>query len=158
MQQTWIWANSERQWRTEEPGMPGGKPHIQSMQSQRVRNDLTTEQQQQVAGLFFSLPPVPIAGIHVVALPFPSFLPMYHQPTWKIQIMMYQFFQVSLKSYQCFLLSWHKCLCISQSWLFFHLALSSQLTCKLGVHGGLQLFSNKWTWGLAWIQFTAPQK
>ena len=36
--------------------MPRGKPHIQSMQSQGVRNDLTTEQQQQVAGLFFSLP------------------------------------------------------------------------------------------------------
>ena len=61
--------------------MPGGKPHIQSIQSQRVGNDLTTEQQQKIAGLFFSLPPVPTAGIHVVALPFPSFLPMYHQPT-----------------------------------------------------------------------------
>ena len=47
--------------------MPGGKPHIQSMQSQRVGNDLTTEQQQKIAGLFFSLPPVPTAGIHVVA-------------------------------------------------------------------------------------------
>ena len=160
MQQTWIWANSERQWRTEESGMPWGKPHIQSMRSQGVRNDLTTEQQQQVAGLFFSLPPVPAAGIRAVALPFPFFLPIYHQPTWKIQIMMYQLFQVSYNhgSYQRFLLSWVKCLYISQSWLFFHLALSPQLTCKLWVHGGLQLFSNKWTWGEAWIQFTAPQK
>ena len=46
--------------------MPGGKPHIQSMQSQRVGNDLTTEQQQKIAGLFFSLPPVPTAGIHAI--------------------------------------------------------------------------------------------
>ena len=38
-QWTWIWANSGRQWRTEEPGV------LQSMGSQRVRNNLTTEQQ-----------------------------------------------------------------------------------------------------------------
>ena len=38
---TWIWANSRRQWRTEEPGK------LQFLGSQRVRNDLGTEQQQQ---------------------------------------------------------------------------------------------------------------
>ena len=37
-QWTWIWANSGRQWRTEEPGM------LQSMASQRVRHDLVIEQ------------------------------------------------------------------------------------------------------------------
>ena len=37
---TWICTNTRRQWRTEEPGMP------QSMGSQRVRHDLTNEQQQ----------------------------------------------------------------------------------------------------------------
>ena len=35
---TWIWANSERQWRTEVSGM------LQSTRSQRVRHDLATEQ------------------------------------------------------------------------------------------------------------------
>ena len=38
-QWTWIWANSGRQWRTEEPGV------LQSMGLQRVRHDLATEQQ-----------------------------------------------------------------------------------------------------------------
>ena len=38
-QWTWVWANSGRQWRTEEPGM------LQSTGSQRVRHDLATEQQ-----------------------------------------------------------------------------------------------------------------
>ena len=35
---TWIWANSGRQWRTEDPGM------LQSMESQRVWHDLVIEQ------------------------------------------------------------------------------------------------------------------
>ena len=43
-QWTWIWANSGRQWRTEEPGV------LQSMGSQRVRHDLATEQRQQQRG------------------------------------------------------------------------------------------------------------
>ena len=43
-QWTWIWANSGRQWRTEEPGI------LQSMGSQRVRHDLATEQRQQQRG------------------------------------------------------------------------------------------------------------
>ena len=34
-------SNSGREWRTEEPGM------LQSMELQRVRHDLVTEQQQQ---------------------------------------------------------------------------------------------------------------
>ena len=38
-QWTWIWANSGRWWRTEEPGV------IQSMGSQRVGYDLVTERQ-----------------------------------------------------------------------------------------------------------------
>ena len=38
-QWTWIWENSGRQWRTEEPGMQ------QSMRSQRAEYDLVTEQQ-----------------------------------------------------------------------------------------------------------------
>ena len=39
-QQTWIWANSRRLWRT-------GKPWVlQSLNSQRVRRDLATKQQQ----------------------------------------------------------------------------------------------------------------
>ena len=37
---TWIWANCEREWRIEEPGV------LQSMGSQIVRHDLVTEQQQ----------------------------------------------------------------------------------------------------------------
>ena len=37
---TWIWANSERWWRTEEPGM------LQSMGSQKVEHDLATVKQQ----------------------------------------------------------------------------------------------------------------
>ena len=37
-QWTWIWANSGRKWRTEEPGM------LQCMGSQRVRHDLVTKQ------------------------------------------------------------------------------------------------------------------
>ena len=39
-QSTWIWANSRRQWRTGEPGAQ------QSMGSQRVGRDLSTERQQ----------------------------------------------------------------------------------------------------------------
>ena len=38
-QWTWVWANSERQWRTRNPGM------LQSMGLQRVRHNLATEQQ-----------------------------------------------------------------------------------------------------------------
>ena len=37
---TWIWANSEREWRTGKPGM------LQSMRSQRVGHNWGTEQQQ----------------------------------------------------------------------------------------------------------------
>ena len=37
-QRTWIWANSGRRWRTEEPGV------LQSMGSQRARHNLATEQ------------------------------------------------------------------------------------------------------------------
>ena len=40
-QQTWIWANSGKQWRTEEPSV------LQSMRKERVRQDLETEKQQQ---------------------------------------------------------------------------------------------------------------
>ena len=39
-QWTWMWANSRRQWRTETPGVP------EPMKSQRVGQDLATEQQQ----------------------------------------------------------------------------------------------------------------
>ena len=39
-QWTRVWANSGRQWRTGRPGM------LQSMKSQRIRQDLVTEQQQ----------------------------------------------------------------------------------------------------------------
>ena len=39
-QWTWIWANSRRWWRTEEPGV------LQFMRWQRVRQDLAAEQQQ----------------------------------------------------------------------------------------------------------------
>ena len=39
-QWTWIWANSGRWWRTEEPGM------LQSLGSQKVRHALATKQQQ----------------------------------------------------------------------------------------------------------------
>ena len=38
-QRTWVWANSVRQWRTETLGV------LQSMGSQRVRDNLATEQQ-----------------------------------------------------------------------------------------------------------------
>ena len=37
---TWVWANSGRRWRTGKPGV------LQSMESQRVRHDWATEQQQ----------------------------------------------------------------------------------------------------------------
>ena len=40
-QWTWVWANSERWWRTGRPGV------LQFMGSQRVRHNLATEQQQQ---------------------------------------------------------------------------------------------------------------
>ena len=38
-QWTWIWTNSRRQWRTGKPGV------LQSMELQRVRHSLVTEQQ-----------------------------------------------------------------------------------------------------------------
>jgi len=40
VQWTWVWANSGRYWRTEEPGV------LHSMGLQRVTHDLATEQQQ----------------------------------------------------------------------------------------------------------------
>ena len=43
---TWIWANSKKQWRTEESGV------LQSMESQRVGHDSATEQQQHVPWWF----------------------------------------------------------------------------------------------------------
>ena len=43
-QRTWIWAQSRRQWRTEESGL------LQSTGSQRVRHDVVIEQQQQRNG------------------------------------------------------------------------------------------------------------
>ena len=39
-QWTWVWINSRRQWRAGKPGS------LQPVRSQRVRHDLTTEQQQ----------------------------------------------------------------------------------------------------------------
>ena len=44
-QWTWVWATSERCWRTGKPGV------LQSMGSQRIRHNLVTEQQQQSDGL-----------------------------------------------------------------------------------------------------------
>ena len=46
-QWTWIWANSGRQWRIEEPDM------LQSIRSQRVRNNLETEQHQQIKWFWY---------------------------------------------------------------------------------------------------------
>ena len=43
-QETWVWANSRRWWRTEKPGM------LQSTGSQRVGHNWATEQQQVVSG------------------------------------------------------------------------------------------------------------
>ena len=40
-QWTWVWASSERWWRTGKPGV------LQSMEAQRVRHDWATEWQQQ---------------------------------------------------------------------------------------------------------------
>ena len=47
-QWTWIWSNSWRQWKTEEPGV------LQSIGLQRVRHDLATEQLQIFCMLFAS--------------------------------------------------------------------------------------------------------
>ena len=41
-QWTWVWANSKRSWRTEKPGM------LQSMGSQRVGHNSTTEKQEDI--------------------------------------------------------------------------------------------------------------
>ena len=49
-QWTWVWENSRRQWRTGKPGV------LQSMGSQRVRCDLTTEQCKEIYR--FSLIPI----------------------------------------------------------------------------------------------------
>ena len=46
---TWIWANSGRQWRTEEPST------LQSMGSWRVGHDLVTEQQQLSSVRFYEV-------------------------------------------------------------------------------------------------------
>ena len=43
---TWVWASSRRWWRTGKPGV------LQSLGSQRVRQDWATEEQQQEAGRF----------------------------------------------------------------------------------------------------------
>ena len=67
-QWTWVWANSGRQWRTGEPGVP------QSMGLQRVRYDLVTERQRV---LDRSSPPTSSC----VRLPLESWLPLpgfYH--------------------------------------------------------------------------------
>ena len=40
----WVWANSEREWKTGKPGM------LQSMGSQKVRHNLATEQHQSRVG------------------------------------------------------------------------------------------------------------
>ena len=49
---TWVWTNSGRQWRTGKPGV------LYSMESQRVRHDWPTEQQQNhVQALSFLLEP-----------------------------------------------------------------------------------------------------
>ena len=50
-QWTWVWASSRRQWRTGKPGM------LQSMGSQRVRHNWTTELKgtiNTIFGIFFS--------------------------------------------------------------------------------------------------------
>ena len=46
---TWVWANSRRWWRTGKPGV------LQSMGSQRVRNNWATEQQHEQTGCRFPL-------------------------------------------------------------------------------------------------------
>ena len=45
-QWSWVWANSERQWRTGKPGV------LQSMGSQRIRHDWAIEQQWWLPGLW----------------------------------------------------------------------------------------------------------
>ena len=52
-QWTWIWASSGRQWRTGNPGM------LQSMGSQRVRHNWSTELQQPLWGPLFYQPHLP---------------------------------------------------------------------------------------------------
>ena len=53
-QQTWVWANFGRYWRTGRPGV------LQSMGSQRVGHDWATEQQQAISQ-------VPSLAVHEVA-------------------------------------------------------------------------------------------
>ena len=48
-QWTRVWANSRRWWRTGKPGV------LQSMESQRVRHNLATEQQRNVTSLYLWL-------------------------------------------------------------------------------------------------------
>ena len=57
-QWTWVWANSRRWWRTRKPGM------LQSMRSQRVKDDLATEQQQNITYIVFMSCPC----LHIVCL------------------------------------------------------------------------------------------
>ena len=54
---TWVWANSRRQWKTVKPGM------LQSMGSQRVGQDWTTEQLQQL-GTFCGSSPATMPPAH----------------------------------------------------------------------------------------------
>ena len=49
IQWTWVWASSGRWWRTGKPGV------LQSMESQRVRHNLATEQQRNVTSLYLWL-------------------------------------------------------------------------------------------------------
>ena len=56
-QWTWIWANSGRQWRKEEPGV------LQSLRLQRVGHDRATEQRDQSESLPFSLELWPQLGL-----------------------------------------------------------------------------------------------
>ena len=54
IQWAWVWANSRRWWGTKRPGV------LQSMGSQRVGNDLATEQQQSVTH-----PPCMAVTLHI---------------------------------------------------------------------------------------------
>ena len=63
-QWTWIWANSGRQWRTEEAGM------LQSTGSQRVGHDLATEQHLWNAVLGCNLKNDRMISVHFQGKPF----------------------------------------------------------------------------------------
>ena len=76
IQWTWIWPNSGRQWRTEEPGM------LQSLGSQRVRHELMIEHQQlasmrgsprSASARFKLLPPHwDLEHVEILCVPFKS--------------------------------------------------------------------------------------